>query len=334
MLAFVCRLSGLRAVVAHCKRLLRTKNFSSLTAALRRASSLSFVNRLVETLEAKGEWGREELIAIDGMTVGLPKTQRHKCKKMNDKTVGGGVVWAYAIRAARGVCPVKVLQVLEGAWHDVTVMRAVSLVARGPVYLMDRGFYAFDLLEKWLEEGVHFIVRVREKDLRYDVIREISRPRLVGNLRVALDARVRLGGKQAKRHPEVRLVQAILPSGEGLSVVTGLLAWSAAKILDSYKQRWHIERFHRFLKDTVGLAHLYSFGQNGLQFLLYTALLLAILLFLSAEGATQATIDLLRNALRAVRSALAFGGVWKRNACTVTRRRRKPIRTTEKSVKR
>lgn len=334
MIAFLARLSGLRAVVERCGHLLCTGNFSSLVPALRRASSLAFVQRLVGILESKHVERKDDLIPIDGMALSLPKTQRHRCKKMNDKTVGGGVIWAYLIRAAKGVSPVKVLKVVEGAWHDTTVMRTVQIVANGPVYLMDRGFYAFDLLEKWLREKVHFIVRVRAKDLVYTPIRRISQRRRVGNLSLLLDAVVRLGGSQARLHPTVRLIVAILPSGEKLVLVTDLLSWRAEDILAAYKKRWHIERFHRFLKDTLGLSNLYSFAQGGIAFLLYVALLLSQLLLLSGESLAGETIVLMRKALRAVRALLGLGTPWRRNSSTVTRGRKKRNGKALKTVKR
>jgi hypothetical protein len=319
LIAFVLRLSGLRAVIARCGRLLCTDNFSSLVPALRRGSSLAFVQRLVGVLESEHVERKGDLVAIDGMALSLPKTRRHRCKKMNDKTVGGGVVWAYLIHAAKGVSPVRVLKVVEGAWHDTVAMRTVRLVADGPIYLMDRGFYAFDLLEKWLAEKVHFIVRVRTKDLIYRPIRSISPRRRVDNLNLLLDAVVRLGGAQARLHPTVRLIVALLPSGEKLVLATDLTSWRAEDILAAYKKRWHIERFHRFLKDTLGLSHLYSFAQGGIAFLLYVALLLSLLLLLFDESPSGETIVRVRKLLLAVRAELGLGTPWKRNSCIVSR---------------
>jgi hypothetical protein len=328
LLAFVARLSGLRAVTARCYHRLHTHNFSSLSHALRRPSSVAFVQAMVGILETAHEPDRDELVGIDGMAVTLPKTQRHGCKKYNHRTVGGGVVWTFMINAAVGVTPVKVLKVVEGAWHDSKVMRTVALIPQGPIYLMDRGFYALEVVRKWLDEKVRFIVRVKKSCLTYDLVRTVSKPRTIGKKRLQLDAIVRLGGAQAKAHPQVRLLIAVLPSGEKLILATDRWKWSAERILEAYRQRWHIERFHRFLKDTVGLAHLYSFGQSGISFLLYTALLLALLLYFSAPNLSGETITILRTMLKAMRKTLGLGTPWKRN--TFTPRRAKKKKTREK----
>lgn len=330
LMAYALRLSGLRAVAQRCAQRLGTLNFSSLSHALVRNSSLAFVRALAERLQCSHRPGPGDLVIVDGMALSLARTRRHRCKKLNNNTVGGGVVWAYMVRATKGICPIRVLRVVEGAWSDAVVMRGVELIARGPVYVMDRGFYAFDLLEKWLGQKVHFVVRARANALRYSVERHVSAPRRIGNLQLVMDAWVRLGGAQAKRHPRVRLVEAIRSSGERLVVVTDQADWSAAKILDSYKKRWHVERFHRLLKETLGLAHLYSFNQNGIAFLLHTALLLCLLLFLSARSIAGETITVLHALLRAARAALGLSTPWKRNSCSVGRgKKRKPKLTQE-----
>jgi len=256
------------------------------------------------------------------MAASLAKTRRHHCKKMNNRTVGGGVVWTYMVEAARNVCAIRVLKIVEGAWHDTVVMRGVRLVPQGPVYLMDRGFYALDLLSKWLRERVHFIVRARAGKFQYTVERVVSSPRPIGKVQLLVDAWVRLGGAQAKVHPRVRLVMGALALGKDLILVSDL-SWSAEEILAAYKKRWHIERFHKLLKDTLGLAHLYSFSQDGISFLLHVALLVCLLLLMVAEWVAGATIEVLDEALRALRTSLGLATPWRRNSCTVSRGRNK-----------
>jgi hypothetical protein len=324
MMAFVTRASGLRDIVDRYGSMLGTSNFSSLSSALRRVDARAFVGGLIQTLGSHHKPRRDDLVAIDGMAVTLPKTRRHACKKMNNNTVGGGVVWCYQIATRKGWCPVQLLDVVQGAWHDSKVMRKISLIARGPVYLMDRGFYAFDLLALWMKQEVRFIVRARRHGLIYQTLRTISEPRCFGALAIVEDVVARLGGEHAKAHPEVRLITAVLASGEKLTVVTSEMDWSAERVLEAYKKRWHIERFHKFLKDTLGLAHLYSFGQKGIEFLTLTALLLAMVLLASASHGADMVIDALHQILRALRrTAAGFSTPWKRNTASRTRAKRK-----------
>jgi len=316
MIALVTRLSGLRAVTEHCPHLLHTDNYSSLSPAMERRSFVAFVRQMVASLESTHQPGEDELVAIDGMALTLPKTQRHRCAKFNNKTVGGGVIWAYLIQATKGVCPVRILKVVRGAWNDATAMNGVALIPDGPVYLMDRGFHGYALFRQWLTDRVRFIVRLKRRILRYEVLKTVGAPRWCGNKWITLDAVARLGIATAKIRPVVRLVIATLPSGEELILASDRFDWSAERILAAYKKRWHIERFHRFLKDTLGLAHLYNFDQDGIEFLLYTALLSALLLFACEEHPAGDTITILRRILRTLRRQLGLGVLWKRNTFT------------------
>lgn len=323
MMAFVLRLSGLRDIVDRFGPMLGTSNFSSLSSALRRVDARAFVGGLIQTLGFHHKPRRDDLVAIDAMAVTLPRTQRHACKKLNNNTVGGGVVWCYRIAARNRGCPVQLLDVIQGAWHDSKVMRKIALIAHGPVYLMDRGFYAFDLLIRWMDEQVRFIVRARRHGLIYQTLRTISCPRRFGTLTILEDVVARLGGEQAKAHPEVRLITALLVSGEKLTVITSEMDWSAERVLEAYKKRWHIERFHKFLKDTLGLAHLYSFGQKGIEFLTLTVLLLAMVLLESAVVGADMVIDALHQILRALRRTAGLSTPWKRNTVSRTRAKKK-----------
>ena len=319
MAALVRRLSGLREIIQYYAHALATGNFSSLCPALRRPCSLRYVMALTARLESRHRPQRDDLVPIDGMAVTLPATQRHRCAKYNRRTVGGGVIWAYMIRAGRGVCPVRVLKVIEGAWRDATRMAGVALEARGPVYLMDRGFFSLVLIREWLAQGVRFIVRAR-RDAVYEVLKSLSKPRRYRNGRIELDARVRLGCPSTKAHPEARLIRAVIGK-EVLVLVTGEMRWSAERVLNGYKQRERIEQFHRYLKEVLGLAHLYNFSQSGLAFLLHVALLLAMLLSIGEPARGEETIAVLRRAIKQLRRSLGLGNPWKRNTYVCQRKK-------------
>lgn len=316
LMAYVCRLSGLREMVERFSSRLGTANFSTLSHAIRRASSLRLVRLLCDFLEFGGQPRANALIALDSMAITLPKTQRHRCKKFNDKTVGGGVLWAFLLDAARGVNPVRVLKTMQGAWSDARQMEGVELILNGPIYLMDRGFFKLAFVERMLRERVRFIMRLR-KDVarRHELIRAISQPRFIGGKRLTLDALVELGGPKSKSRPRARLLMVVLPDGEELCLLTDRLELSAETLLAMYKRRWEIEGFHRLVKDVLGFAHLYSFDQQGIEFLLRVALLLALLLYLGADGFDGKTLELLRVGLRRLRRALGLTAIWRRNSC-------------------
>jgi hypothetical protein len=289
---------------------------SSLSFALRRSSSLRVAEALVERAGQQGRrWGSRDRIALDSMPLTLPDTYRHGCKRINAQAVGGGVLWAFNLRARRGTDPVRVLKFLRGAWHDSRAIRDVVLQRRGPLYLMDRGFYALDLIARWVGEGVRFVIRAKRTHLTYMVERKLSCPRRVGpRATLVVDAIVRLGGRHRKEHPRVRLVR--VESGEDpLILVSGCLELSAEEMLEAYRERWQIERFHRELKRNLGLAHLYSFQQNGLEFLTCVAVLLVVLLWsaIQTNDGKRFTVDALREMFSALRRDCGLYEPWMPN---------------------
>ena len=313
MKALTLGLPGLRAVAWRGAGLLGGCNHSALSHALRRRSMLTMVQAMLGSLSPRGGAEHGRLVAIDSMPVTLPATYRHGCAPVTPTTVGGGMLWALSLEAARGVNPVRILKVIEGAWHDSRLMAGVELIAEGPSYLMDRGFYAIALLAQWKAQRVRFIVRAKARLLRYQMIRRIGPARRVGGLRLTLDAIVRLGGQNRRVRPRLRMVRALSPNGEELILVGNLMDRTAESLLKDYRQRWQIERFHFYLKETLGLAHLYSFQQNGLAFLMHVAVLLCVLLMLADQSGRGLTVDRLRGALKRLRLTCGVFGLWRSN---------------------
>lgn len=316
MRAMLSRMTGVRDIVNRCGELLGTSNFSSLSYALGGASGVRLLLTMIAAIGANRVYKKGELIALDSMALVIGKTRKHNCVKYNDNTVGGGVLWSYRIKTRNGSCPVKLLKLIRGSWNDSTFMRGVKLLSDGPVYLMDRGFYSIENIGFWLKQKVRFIIRVRRTKLQYDIVRHVSDKCLLNNgWRLELDALVSLGSPNRKSpRPTVRLIIAYNPKGEQFIFATGEQSKSAQEIADNYKKRWHIERFHRYLKDNIGLAHIYSYDATGMEFMLLTALLTAMLLFTTVDpNDDQETILLLLAALKQTRKQLGIRPVWRRN---------------------
>jgi hypothetical protein len=321
MSAFVFYLPSTQAVLDRHGQALQTSARSTLSYALRRSSSLALVQRMWAALEELFRPGEEALVALDSMPLTLPSTRRHGCRPINSSAVGGGVLWAFLINAARGTCPVRVLRTITGPWHDTKVVAQVKLTPHGPVYLMDRGFWSMDLVSTWLSQGVRFILRLTGQSLAYHPVRLCGQPRtLARDIRVEFDGVAILGGKMRKNKPQVRFVVAYLANGEDLVLASDRMDWSAERLLEAYHQRWQIERFHRFLKECVGLAHLYSFQENGLLFLLYVATLLATLLILDEATPRGLTMTVLMAALTTLRAALGISTAWRSNTAKPMKR--------------
>ena len=328
LISFLLYLPGLDAMAQRYAHLLQTNQRSTLSYALRRRSFLQLAQALLNILQGRHRPKPGQLLALDSMPLTLPSSQRHGCRRINATTVGGGVLWQFMIDAARGVCPVKILRQILGPWRDSQLVAELQLLARGPIYLMDRGFWAIDLINQWLKQQVHFIVRVTSQDFKFTSVRICgARRTLASGVRITYDGVARLGGPQRRRKPVVRLVYAYLPNGEDLILASDLLDWRAQDLLAAYHKRWQIERFHRFLKETVGLAHLYSFQEVGLFLLLHLAVLLAVLLCLNLEEPKGLTVTRLLLAIARMRRDAGMAQRWHPNTTRPPRKKKAGLTT-------
>ena len=287
---------------------------------------------MVESLTAPYRKTRRlQVWALDSMPVTLPITQRGNCQKFNNHAKGGGVLWSLNLDAPPDVSPIRILNIMRGQWNDAGLIQDIPLVAKGPIYLMDRGFYCQKALQTWTSTQVRFIMRAKKQYLQFAPIQELSRPRkLPGAVRVELDAIVELKWKTSMGTVQVRLIQAWLPNGEDLFLTTNLKQVSAEQILRLYRRRDRIEKFHRLLKQAIGLAHLYSFDPCGIELLIQVAALIAILLYMDSRGCLSAedTVYAIQRALRDARRALDIQQPWKRNTHTRYRRLKKHSKTS------
>jgi Transposase DDE domain len=304
------RLPSIERILVRYQDRLATKNKSTFSYCLRRARFVAFAEAMLEHLALSFKPKRSDVIALDSMGITISKRRKSNAAKINDKTRGIFVVWQFIVDSGRGCVPVKLLKIVHSACNDGHHIQSVRLL-KGPIYLMDRGFYCFDAIRGWIAQKVRFIVRAKKSQCIYEAIKVLGKPRAFSGGFIQFDGIVWLG---RKKNIKVRLVYAIV-KGQDLILVSNLMDYSAENLLGLYKKRWQIERFHRFLKQMCGLAHLYNFQKEGMELLLRICLIAAILLFLQASG-QQATVDTLIQQLNELRAMLGIEQPLRRNSCT------------------
>ncbi|MDJ1495873.1 transposase, partial [Cytophagaceae bacterium DM2B3-1] len=62
--------------------------------------------------------------------------------------------------------------------------------------------------------------------------------------------------------------------------ITNVLDLTAKQVADSYRRRWDIEVFFRFIKQELNVNHLVSLSKNGIQVIIYMSLIVAMLVLL------------------------------------------------------
>jgi hypothetical protein len=328
--AFFTRLSGLRAILARPGGALGITSLSTLSGALANPRFLRFVRAVTAALEEEDDWGalgERDFVAVDTTWLSLPLTQRWRgLRKIAGDAVGIGAMFALRLRGGR--FPLRLLGVLHGAANDTEPVRFFRLLACGPTYLLDRGFYSMKTVAHWIDGGVRFIVRAKTANLLYRVERTVGRPRRWSGLDILEDAVVLLGSEKTRlKRSRVRLVRARRRSdGELIVLVSGHLGWSADELLAAYKQRWEIEDFFFFVKEQLGMAHLYGFSACAMESLLRLAMI-GVGLLLRGEGTADAdgktVAQRLRKALAMAKRMLGVPTPWKPNTTRGWRARKR-----------
>jgi len=155
----------------------------------------------------------------------------------------------------------------------------------GRLYVLDRGYAEYELLQKIIDADSSFVCRVQDSAV-FEVIEERELSKAALDEGVVRDAVVWLGSKatrKALRQP-VRIVEVECtpyrkPSGktgrggpeqgDTLLLVTDRMDLPPETIALIYQNRWQIEIFFRFFKHVLGCRHLIRECANGIELKTY-----------------------------------------------------------------
>lgn len=178
------------------------------------------------------------------------------------------------------------------------------------VYVKDRGYACFRLLQGIHDANSWFVCRIRDNSV-YKVLEERPLSPEAKAAGVLCDQIVQLGceGKSKELKQPVRLVKiACTPhcksghtarggpeQGDCLLIATNLLELPAEVLGLVYHKRWDIELFFRFFKHILGCRHLLSHRANGIEIQVYLAIIACMLIALwTGKKPTLRTVEMLR----------------------------------------
>jgi len=166
----------------------------------------------------------------------------------------------------------------------------------GRIYVTDRGYAHYGLLQTILDIQSSFVCRIRDNAV-YEILQEhqLNEDALAAG--IISDQKVRLGGcpktkkqlskpvrvvaiKCTPHHKRTKTGRGGPEQGEYLLVVTDRFDLEADVIALIYQHRWSIEIFFRFLKHVLGCRHLLSYCQNGIELQTYAAIIACMLISL------------------------------------------------------
>ena len=160
--------------------------------------------------------------------------------------------------------------------HDSTVARQIPL-PKGSIVAMDRAYNDYVLFNRWTEEGIYFVTRMKS-NARYQVVEAFGVPK---NRNILSDEYIRLTGPDArKKYPDLLRKVVVWDDANEREIVllTNHLAFGATTISAIYKDRWQIELFFKALKQNLKVKTFVGTSQNALYTQIWTALIAMLLI--------------------------------------------------------
>lgn len=162
--------------------------------------------------------------------------------------------------------------------NDITAAKAMP-IEPGATYVYDLGYYDYGWWAGLDDAGCRFVTRLK-KNTPFSVIEE-NRVRKNSNIvsdRIGhLPARLANSRKNPLQVP-VREISVIIETGKLLRIVTNDLDAPAEEIADLYKQRWQIELFFRWVKQTLRIRHFIGVSENAVRIQIAIALIAFLIL--------------------------------------------------------
>lgn len=203
---------------------------------------------------------------------------------------------------------VPVQATLTDAHAGETLILEAHLQA-GRIYVMDRGYAKYRLLQQILNHQSSFVCRLHDNYVAEEIEARAVSPEaqaagVVRDRLVSLGCRPRrkdLTGPvrvvEVKCQPHVKRMHTGRggpEQSESLAIATNLVDLPADVIALIFRHRWTIEIFFRFYKHVLGCRHLLSYHRNGIELQTYAAILACMLISLwTGRKPTLRTFEML-----------------------------------------
>lgn len=180
--------------------------------------------------------------------------------------------------------------------NDITAAKAMP-IEPGVTYVYDLGYYDYSWWAQLDEAGCRFVTRLK-KNTPFAAVHD-NRVTAHGN--IFSDRIGHLPGRLARSRENplqvpVRELQVIIDTGKVLRIVTNDLDAPAEEIAELYKQRWQIELFFRWVKQTLRIKRFIGISENAVRIQIAIALIAFLLLRLaqSAQKAISGPLEFAR----------------------------------------
>ena len=180
--------------------------------------------------------------------------------------------------------------------NDITAAKAMP-IEPGATYVYDLGYYDYGWWARLDDAGCRFVTRLK-KNTPFSVVKENHVPKgsnIVSDRIGHLPARLANSRKNPLQVP-VREICVIIDTGKLLRIVTNDLDAPAEEIADLYKQRWQIELFFRWVKQTLRIKKFVGVSENAVRIQIAVALIAFLILRMarSAQNVVHSPLEFAR----------------------------------------
>ena len=156
----------------------------------------------------------------------------------------------------------------------------------GRFYVLDRAYHCYETLAAILAAESDFLVRLR-RDMLFEVLED--HPLSAADRRAGVTAfqTVRVGSERGRRElgeRPLKLLELTGDDGQPMRLLTDRVDLDAEVIGLTYRHRWQIELFFRWLKCTVNFRHFFSESENGVALQIGAAVIGTLLIALLIKG--------------------------------------------------
>ena len=240
---------------------------------------------------------------------GLRRTSRDAVRLVDSTTMRLSNLSADWARYSAGVCGVKAhiiydphadrpvyFAVTASNVNDITAAKAMP-IEPGATYVYDLGFYDFSWWAQIDDAQARFVTRLK-KNTPLTIVREnkITRDSNIMSDQIGFLPQRLAASRQNPLQDAVREIRVLTDTGKVLRIVTNDLDAPAQEIADLYKQRWEIELFFRWIKQTLRITHFIGVSENAVRIQIAVALIAFLLLRMA-----QATQSLIRSPIEFAR---------------------------------
>lgn len=188
-----------------------------------------------------------------------------------------GAVKIHALLNIRSQIP-EFMVITDGKEHEVTVARGMdfSLYPPGSIFVIDRGYTDYELLQKIRKAGHHFVIRLKSNA---QVIHYERKP--IFGAGVLKDEEIEFMNDKAREAYPGRLRLVTFHDSvhdQTYEFLTDEFRLSALNIALIYKQRWQVELFFKWIKQHLKIKTFLGTSKNAVMTQIWVAMIYFLLL--------------------------------------------------------